>query len=69
MSESGRGPCNGIARLLAEADPGTPPAEILAQRDEYECPSCGWAADLHRQECMVCEYDQPLTPTGGAPSE
>lgn len=67
MTQSSREPCNGLAKLIAEADPDRSPSEILAQRDEYECPRCGWTADLHRQECMVCEYDQPLTPIGDAP--
>lgn len=62
MSES-QSPRNGMAKLLTDADPDTPLGEILDEKDEFECPECGWRAELQRNECMICEYDQPLEST------
>lgn len=63
MSES-QSPRNGLAKLLDEADPDAPLNEIAAEKKRYECPACGWQAELHRNQCMVCSYNQPLQPTG-----
>lgn len=60
MTQSTRGPRNGMAKLLSEADPDASLAEIADVKDRFECPACGWGADLHRNECMVCDYSQPL---------
>lgn len=69
MSSSQQTPRNGLAKLLWEADPDDSPEEITAEQEHFECPKCGWTADLRRNECMVCEYGQPLDPvresTGG----
>mgnify|MGYP006304216185 CR=1 FL=1 len=62
MSESRQSPRNGLAKLLWEADPDDSPHEIAAEKDRFECPACGWGAELRRNECMVCDYDQPLRP-------
>lgn len=62
MSQTSQEPRSGLAKLLDEAPPGTPIAEILAQKEEYECPECGWRAELRRNTCFVCDYDQPLQP-------
>jgi hypothetical protein len=60
MSESRQSPRNGLAKLLWEADPSDSPQEVAAKKDQFECPACGWVSELRRNECMVCEYDQPL---------
>jgi len=69
MSESRQSPRNGLAKLLWEAEPDDSPQEIASQKEQFKCPACGWVAELQRNECMVCEYDQPLRPahagTGG----
>ena len=64
MSER-RGPRNGLAKLLNEADPDDPVGEITAQKEQFECPNCGWVAELCRNECFVCEYNQNLRPSSG----
>lgn len=63
MTGAGQSPRNGLAKLLLDADPDDAPEEIISQKTEFECPDCGWTADLHRTECMVCDYDQPLQRT------
>ena len=60
MSKTGQSPRNGLAKLLWEADPDDSPQEIAAEKERFQCPACGWGAELRRNECMVCEYDQPL---------
>ena len=60
MSESRQSPRNGLAKLLWEAEPDDSPEEIAAQKERFQCPECGWLAELRRNECMICEYDQPL---------
>jgi hypothetical protein len=60
MSQSSQSPRNGLAKLLSEADPDAPLGEVAAEKDEFECPACGWTAELQRNECMVCEYGQSL---------
>ena len=62
MSGSEQTPRNGLAKLLWEADPDTPEREIVAQKEQFQCPACGWVAELRRKRCMVCDYDQPLEP-------
>jgi hypothetical protein len=60
MSKSHQSPRNGLAKLLWEADPDDSPDEIAAEKERFQCPACGWTAELRRNECMVCDYDQPL---------
>lgn len=60
MSESRQSPRNGLAKLLHEADGDDSLDEIVAQKEQFECPNCGWQAELRRNECMVCEYGRPL---------
>jgi hypothetical protein len=60
MSESRQSPRNGLAKLLWDADPDKSTEEIVDRKERFYCPACGWEAELHRNECMVCEYDQPL---------
>ena len=64
MSGSSPAPSNGLAKLLWEADPDEPPQEIAARNQRFECPACGWIAELERNECMVCEHEQQLRPRG-----
>lgn len=56
----GEGPSNGLANLLSKADRNTDLSKLAEERDQFECPACGWTAQLRRNECMVCDYDQPL---------
>ena len=60
MTESCQSPRNGLAKLLWEAEPDDSPEEIASQKEQFQCPACGWLAELRRNECMVCDYDQPL---------
>jgi hypothetical protein len=60
MSGTSQGPRNGLAKLLLDADPDQDPEEIVKQQQRFECPSCGWTAELRRTECMVCDSTQPL---------
>jgi len=65
MSKTKQSPRNGHAKLLHDADPDTgleELQEIAAQKEKFECPVCGWTAELQRNECFVCEYDEPLQP-------
>ena len=62
MSESRQSPRNGLAKLLSEADPDASLEEIADDKERFECPACGWCAELRRNECMVCDYNQPLRP-------
>ena len=62
MSRTGQSPRNGLAKLLSEADPDAPLEQIAAEKERFECPACGWGAELRRNECMVCDYDRPLRP-------
>jgi len=62
MSRTGQNPRNGLAKLLSDADPDDSLKEIAAQKETFECPACGWTAELRRTQCMVCEYDEPLRP-------
>jgi hypothetical protein len=62
MSQSRQNPRNGLAKILSDADPDTSLEEIAAEKQRFECPECGWDADLQRNGCMVCEYGQPLEP-------
>lgn len=55
-----RSPRNGIAKLLTDADPDTPLECIVDEKDEFECPKCGWETELRRNQCLVCDYDQPV---------
>lgn len=64
MSER-QSPRNGLAKLLWEADADDSPEEIAADKEQFHCPSCGWTAELERNECMVCDYDGSLE-RGGA---
>lgn len=57
MSKS---PRNGLARLLWEADPDDSPREIAEGKKQFQCPDCGWTAELQRNQCMLCEYSQTL---------
>lgn len=67
MSQTGQTPRNGLAKLLWEAESDDDPQEIASQMEQFVCPGCGWEADLRRNECMICDWDQPLKPasTGG----
>jgi len=64
MSGSKQGAHNGLPKLIEQADGDESLGEILAQHEQYECPDCGWVADLHRTQCMVCDFDQRLQPVG-----
>lgn len=64
MSSSRRAPRNGLAKLLDEADPDTKIEDLVRQRKQFECPACGWVAELRRQSCMNCSRDEPLEPVG-----
>lgn len=59
MSES-QSHRNGMAKLLTDADPDTPLEDIVAEKQKFEYRECGWQAELQRNECIVCDYDQPL---------
>ena len=65
MSGGDQPPCNGLARLLWDADPEDSPQEIVAEKDRFECSECGWVAELRRTECMVCSSTSPLQPREG----
>ena len=60
MSESRQSPRNGLAKVLLEAEPDDSPDEIVSKKEKFHCPACGWTAELRRNECMVCDYDQAL---------
>ena len=71
MGQSNQSPRNGLAKLLWDANPDDPPQDIATKKEQFQCPACGWTAELRRNECMVCDYDQTLRPaqTGGPVSD
>jgi hypothetical protein len=64
MSGSPQSPRNGLAKLLWEADPDDTAQDIVSEKERFHCPECDWTAELRRNECMVCDYEQPLQSNG-----
>lgn len=64
VTQTGKTPRNGLAKLLWDAEPDSSAEEIASQKQLYECPSCGWEAQLRRNQCMLCEWDEPLEAGG-----